>query len=193
MQNMTNKKTILIPVGIAAAVIATILVVNAFRTPDTITTVSAQIAEIDIPKATKLSDTIILGTVSDIRTESWNDPSYPLVKIVTVNVEEYPKNSQDAKTIEIRGFGEGIFDDPVLGRSQVEVDGGNVDFKVGEKVLVFLDYDAGNVMGDGYYVVGAFQGKYSIEDGMAKNADSNRDTTVEELRETIRDALEENQ
>jgi hypothetical protein len=189
-----KKKIAIISATIAAVLVTAVIAGSFMQTPEQTpfgVVISAQVLSIDVPQATKFADTIVTGRVSDIRRESWDDPDYPLVRIVTLDVETYLENPRDTKTIEIRDFGEGVFDDPIRGRSQVQVGGGKVEFNEGEKVLVFLDYDEGNVMGDGYYVVGASQGKYSIEEGMVKNQDPSRDMPLQEMLKIVSDAAAE--
>lgn len=182
-----NKK-IVIPAGIAAVLVAALVLGN-IGGQLTRESVSANVAPFDVEYGTGIADIIAKGIVSDVRTESTGDPDHPFVAIATLQVEEYLKNPQESTTIEVRDFGEGVYDHPKHGKVEVTADDSS-DFKAGEKVLLFLDYDQGNVLGDGYYVIGAFQGKYSIQDdGTARHADSSKDTTLQELEKKIKDEL----
>lgn len=185
---MKMNKKIVIPAGVAAVLVAA-LVLGSTGGALTREYVSANVAPFDVEYGTEIADVIARGTISDVRTESTGDPDHPFVAIATLQVEEYLKNPQESTTIEVRDYGQGVYDHPKHGKVEVIADDSS-DFKAGEKVLLFLDYDEGNVLGDGYYVIGAFQGKYSIkDDGTAKNADPSKDTTLQELEKKIKDEL----
>lgn len=189
---MKMNKKIVIPAGVAA-VLVTALVLGNIGGQLTREYVSANVAPFDVEYGTEIADVIAKGTITDVRTESTGDPDHPFVAIATLQVEEYLKNPQQSMTIEVRDVGQGIFDHPKHGKVEVVAEESS-DFKAGEKVLLFLDYDEGNVLGDGYYVIGIFQGKYSLkDDGTAKNADPSKDTTQQELEQKIKNELAQKQ
>jgi len=183
---MKHKK-IIIPSGLAVALIA-ILGISIAGGPISKEYISATIAPFDPEYGTEVADTIALGKITDVRTESTGNPDHPLVAIATMEVEKYLKNPQNSTMIEIRDWGQGVFEDPEKGKVELIAD--SADFKVGEKVVVFLNYVEGHVLGDGYYVYSTFLGKYSIDkDGMAKNKDPKLDTSEEDLEKVIKDTL----
>lgn len=60
-----------------------------------------------------------------------------------------------------------------------------------EQVLLFIKQATVSAYGSGqhYYVMGAFQGKYKIENGMALNRDPKRNMSLTELMQNIRSLL----
>lgn len=151
---------------------------------------SSQVLPLNVTSATEYADTIAIGEIKDIRTENWTDTDHPFVQIVTIEVERYVANPLNTSKIEIRDFGEGIYDDPVHGKVKLEVTEGQVDFVVGERALVFLDYDEGNMMGDGYHVVGAHQGKYTIKsNGTAVNQDHAKDSSLAQIEKIVKETI----
>ena len=129
---------------------------------------SASYAYMDIGELWSESDTIIVGTVKSITGDELSGGN----RIVEVEVERYVKNPSEASSIEIGynhlSLGESTLPDGTL----VFHDTSAVKwgFKEGEKVYVFLQ----QVTPDLFEVVGGFQGKYSIVDGMGVNAGGGR-------------------
>ena len=122
----------------------------------------------DIGELWSESDTIIVGTVKSITGDELSGGN----RIVEVEVERYVKNPSEASSIEIGynhlSLGESTLPDGTL----VYHDTSAVKwgFKEGEKVYVFLQ----QVTPDFFEVVGGFQGKYSIVDGIGVNAGGGR-------------------
>ena len=66
---------------------------------------------------------------------------------------------------------------------------GTPEFVLGEKVLVLVaDKAPKSIYGDNYYVAGMVYGKYSLDNGDAKNHDSNRNMSEKSLEEKIKKA-----
>jgi len=142
------------------------LVILALITP--LVCSGASYAHMDIGELWSESDTIIVGTVKSITGDELSGGN----RIVEVEVERYVKNPSEASSIEIGynrlSLGESTLPDGTL----VFHDTSAVKwgFKEGEKVYVFLQ----QVTPDLFEVVGGFQGKYSIVDGMGVNAGGGR-------------------
>ncbi|HEX7031555.1 MAG TPA: hypothetical protein VF172_01005 [Nitrososphaera sp.] len=168
-----------------AAVVGTLLILPQVFVENVV--ISGQVESIPTEGLAKRADLVIIGTVTDKRTETTESTKYPLVNIATIEVVEPLKNGADSKTIEVRSFGTG--EATINGiRYNVKVADGSSDLPTGKDMVLFLDYDEGNVLGDGYYVIGGYQGVFTIEDGMAENADSSRDLPMSELRTIIEES-----
>jgi hypothetical protein len=191
MDMTKNKKPIAIPL-LSLALVG--LAVGAWPTSRTELYTGGQIVLGTPEELAREADTILIGMVEDIRTELWPrgaERLHPLVKIVKASVVEYIKNPLADRIIEVRLNGEGYADIPGVGRGvKITPPPWEADFKVGEKVLLFLDFDEGNVLGDGYYTVGGFQGKYSIVGDLAVNRDTSRNMQLSELLQIIKNALQ---
>ena len=127
----------------------------------------ASYAHIDDSELWSESDTVVLGTVTSINSE---ESGARIFNSVEVEVERYLKNPSEASSLVIHYTS-------IILRESVTSDGTIVyewisgieyalGFKVGERVYVFLK----RVTPEYYTVVGGFQGKYSISDGVAMNS-----------------------
>jgi hypothetical protein len=119
---------------------------------------SASIASIDDDKLWRESNTVILGTVTSITSEGGG------YHYIEVEVEKYLKNPSEAASIVIHYYNRTFIDRYTWEGTTMSGDSEYVEwgFKVGEKVYVFLR----RVTPDFYEVLGGFQGKYSIVDGV---------------------------
>ena len=117
---------------------------------------------LDYSELWRESDTIIIGTVTSIASEGGGYYS------VYVEVERYVKNPSEASTLTIHYHVRTNFElvtpeGTVVSSDTSEPEWGFYD---GEGVYVFLR----RVTPDLYEVVGGFQGKYSIVDGLGVNS-----------------------
>jgi len=126
----------------------------------------ASYAHMDIGELWSESDTIIIGTVTSINSEESGDRIFHSVE---VEVERYLKNPSEVSSLEVHYTSyslrewetpEGTVYEWISGIERM------LGFNDGERVYVFLK----QVSPDFYEVVGGFQGKYSIVDGMGVNA-----------------------
>ena len=130
------------------------------------------------------ADLIIVGTISDDIVETTFIDGYPARSVTTVQVGQVLKGTDTSKTIQINGFGSGeVIVDGI--RTNVQVTENRLDYKQNENVLLFLDYDEGNVLGDGYYVISQVNGKYTIDGETAEHINSERSLDLIELKTII--------
>ncbi len=120
------------------------------------------------------SDLIITGTVKEIGKSKWSNPNFEKGKEIRniirtdiyVEVDNFIYGKSSTNTVAVRiNKGE---DETTIVHSE-----GYPDFKVDEKVLLFLARERGDVATDeDYYIlVGMNQGKYNLEDsGKAEGA-----------------------
>ena len=130
----------------------------------------ASYAHMDIGELWSESDTVIIGTVTSINSEESGDRIFHSVE---VEVERYLKNPSEVSSLEVHYTSyslrewetpEGTVYEWISGIERM------LGFNDGERVYVFLK----QVSPDFYEVVGGFQGKYSIVDGMGVNAGGGR-------------------
>lgn len=124
---------------------------------------SASYAHIDDDQLWRESDTIIIGTVTSITSEESGNRVYYYVE---VQVERYLKNPSETSSIVIHYYtriNRVIVTPDGTATTYEDISDIDLDFKVGEKVYVFLK----QVIPEYYEVYGWFQGKYSIVDGVA--------------------------
>ena len=123
---------------------------------------SGSYRHIDDEEFWREADTVVIGTVSSITEEEAAAETH---RYVEIDVERYLKNPSESSTLvilySIRRRVE-IRDGVVVTEDSSNIDLG---FRVGEKVLVFLE----KTYPDWYSVYGGFQGKYSFIDGQAIN------------------------
>ena len=114
------------------------------------------------------SDTIIVGTVTSITGDELTAGN----RIVEVEVEQYVKNPSEASSLLIGYYHLSLGTSTLPDGTIVSHDTGSVKwgFAEGERVYVFLR----QVTPEIYEVVGGFQGKYSIVDGIGVNAGGGR-------------------
>lgn len=125
----------------------------------------------DIKKFAKDVDIILIGAVKSI-----NEMSIP--RTVTVQVDEYLKNPQPTKELTIKLRGGKIGDTILIAEDEVQ-------FTIGEKVLLFLgmDYKKDFVVYAGDY------GKFTIENDFAFGSEKEKvklDDLVKEIKENIK-------
>ena len=134
------------------------------------------------------ADLILIGEVKS----EWFDfrPFEDMLLIDTVKVkpEEWLKNNHDIDSdVEVRYYGKWAkMADDMRARGS-GIAGFQPEFKVGEKVLLFLAKEEPSMyMGGGYYSFG-FQGKYTINDekNMAENHVPEKNISMDEIREII--------
>ena len=132
------------------------IVCLAFITP--LVCSGASYAHIDGGELWRESDTIVIGNVTSI-TSQGNDHSVDIV------VERYLKNPSEASSLVVHYTTHDNREYVSPGGDTVPSVAGDVEwgFKVGERVYVFLR----SVTPEYYEVVGGFQGKYSIVNGLA--------------------------
>lgn len=142
------------------------------------------------------ADLIVIATVNkDVITASPSD-TYPGVQLTTLGNLEILKDRAgvqgekplgDEKSVEIRSMGNGIV---VKNGLRYDVTSYQTPtFTVGERVLLFLEYDKGHDLGDGYYPLNGVVGKYLIDGDMANNVEPDRVVKVSEMKERIMDSL----
>ena len=106
------------------------------------------------------ADTAVIGIVTSITEEEAPAETH---RYIEIDVERYLTNPSESSTLvilySVRHGGE-IGDGAVVTGYSSNID---LEFNVGEKVLVFLE----RVDPDRYTVYGGFQGKYSFIDGQA--------------------------
>ncbi len=149
---------------------------------------SSQIVIFEVDELTEKADLIVIGTVTNDKTIASNSDTYPAVRITSIESLEIIKGSEDAKAIEVREFGSGEVVKDGL-RYDVTVSQGVPTYEQNERVLLFLDYDEGNALGDGYYVISGAYGKYSIDGNTASHLDSDRTEPVAQLKQKISNSL----
>lgn len=121
---------------------------------------SGSYRHIDDGELWREANTVVIGTVTSITEEEAAAETYQYVEI---EVERYLKNPSESSTLVILNSirrQEEIGGVVVIDTSII-----NIGFRVGEKVLVFLE----KTYPDWYSVYGGFQGKYSFIDGQAIN------------------------
>lgn len=120
---------------------------------------SGSYRHIDDGELWREADTVVIGTVTSITEEEAAAETY---RYVEIDVERYLKNPSESSTLIILNSirnQEEIGDGVVVIYTEII----NIGFRVGEKVLVFLE----KTYPDWYSVYGGFQGKYSFIDGQA--------------------------
>ena len=119
---------------------------------------SGSYRHIDDGELWREADTVVIGTVTSIIEEEDAAETY---RYVEIDVERYLKNPSESSTLIILNS---IRNQEVIGGDVVtDTSIINIGFRVGEKVLVFLE----KTYPDWYIVYGGFQGKYSFIDGQA--------------------------
>ena len=132
------------------------LLLTGLFTPQT----SALMVRKNIEELTSQADSILIGKVERIESR-WNEEKTLIYTYVTISVSQYTKALSSAKQFEeiivrVRG---GEVGDVGLRVSDTP------EFREGEEVFLFLKKESLPL----FSVAGLFQGKYSIEDGIAKN------------------------
>lgn len=154
-------------------------------------TVHSLTEKLTVEDMVKRADLIVIGTIVDQKTEPrGNDKNNPLRSVTTVKPTEILKGSVDTPTIKVYGSGDGeaIID----GIRMMVVVLEKAEFKNGENTVLFLDYDEGNVLGTGYYVIGESLGKYDISGDKAVHVDSAKTESLVQLKQRIATSISEN-
>ena len=138
------------------------------------------------------ADLILIGEVKS----EWFDfrPFEDMLLIDTIKVqpEEWLKNNHDIDSdVEVRYYGKWAkMADDMRGRGSGIAEF-QPEFKVGEKVLLFLAKEEPDMyMGEGYYSFG-FQGKYTInyDKNMAQNHVSEKNIDIDKIKEIISEQI----
>jgi hypothetical protein len=120
----------------------------------------ASFAHLDDFELWKGSNTVVLGTVTSI-TNEWGGYFY-----AEVEVERYLKNPSEDSSIDIHYFNRTAHNEWLASegatRFSVRSTDVNFEFKVGERVYVFLR----RVTTGHYEIFGGSQGKYTVVDGL---------------------------
>ena len=137
------------------------------------------------------ADLILIGTVKS----QWFDfrpfDDMPLIDTVKVQPEEWLKNNHGIDSeVEIRYYGKWAKIADELRARGMGSAAFQPEFKIGEKVLLFLAKEKpGMYMGEGYYSFG-YQGKYSINGkDIAQNLDPEKTISMDEIRKIISEQL----
>ncbi|MBV9790007.1 MAG: hypothetical protein JOZ51_17605 [Chloroflexi bacterium] len=148
-----------------------------------------------IPSTSRLSTVIVIGTVKQILPVRWTTPSgkrpgnptgHAIFRPVMLDVEEYLKGEQNARTLQLYAWGGRIGDDVFEAQPDTLY-----EFQQGEHVVVFLEEFAPgssplNVDGSSLWSI---QEHYTLtDDGQAQNF--YQTLPLAELRATIQTALQ---
>jgi len=142
------------------------------------------------------SDYVFMGTVKEILSSKWNsiDGKRPIADFepgpynliytdVIISVDKNVKNSLSSNEVRIRLEGGTVGDDTLVAEDEPS-------FKVGEKVLLYLNKDTSpgtkDIGPDHFKITGFIQGKFTLnDDGKAIRYDGNN-TYLNELLSTIK-------
>ncbi len=134
-----------------------------------------------IEELTYEADSILIGKVKSMESR-WNKDRTLIYTYVTISVREYTKalpNMKEVKEItvkvpggEVGGIGLKVSDTP--------------EFRKGEEVFLFLRIEELPI----FKVAGLFQGKYTIEDGKAKNKVMEQEILLDSLISQIREIMQ---
>jgi len=119
---------------------------------------SGSYRHIDDGELWREADTVVIGTVTSITEEEAAAETH---RYVEIDVERYLKNPSEPSTLIILNSIRN--QEKIGGVAVIDTSIINIGFRVGEKVLVFLE----KTYPDWYSVYGGFQGKYSFIDGQA--------------------------
>ncbi len=142
---------------------------------------SALMVRKNIEELTLQADSILIGKVKKIESQ-WNEEMTLIYTYVTISVSQYTKALSSAKQyqeiiVKVRGGEVGDIGLKVSDTPQ---------FREGEEVFLFLRMEKLPL----FSVTGLFQGKYSIEDGIAKNRMLGVETPLNSFISQIKDTLE---
>ena len=138
------------------------------------------------------ADLILIGTVKSEGFDFRPFDEMLLIDTVKVQPEEWLKNNHDLDSgIEVRYYGKWAKMADDMRCRESGITSFQPEFKVGEKVLLFLaKEDTDMYMGEGYYSFG-FQGKYNIDDekNIAQNHVSEKDIDIDKIKEIISEQI----
>ncbi len=143
---------------------------------------TALMVERNIEELTYEADSILIGEVKSMESR-WNEDRTLIYTYVTISARDYVKKL------------------PNIGESEeitVKIPGGEVgdiglrvsdmpDFREGEQVFLFLRRERPTI----FRVVGLFQGKYTVEDGRAKNKVLGREIPLDSFVSQIKEIMKE--
>ncbi len=153
------------------------LLLTGLFTPQT----SALMLRKSIEELTSQADSILIGKVERIESR-WNEERTSIYTYVTISVSQYTKalsiaNQFEEIIVKVRG---GEVGDIGLRVSDTP------EFRIGEEVFLFLKMENLPL----FSVAGLFQGKYTIEDGIARNRILGVEIPLDSFISQIRGALE---
>lgn len=150
---------------------------------------SALVVEKDVEQLTQEADLILTGKVKSMRSD-WNEERSLIYTYVTISVSGYIKNNLTPEESEENREQEIVV--RILGG---EVDGLRLmvsdtpEFEEGEEVFLFL---RSRMDGTTFLkVAGLFQGKYTVENGTAKNKVLELEIPVEQFVSHVREVVNE--
>ncbi len=141
---------------------------------------SALVIKKSVQELTYEADAILIGEVKDIESR-WNKERTLIYTYVTISVRKYTKALPNMKEVE---------------KITVKVPGGEVgdiglkisdtpEFREGEEVFLFLRIEELPI----FRIAGLFQGKYTIEDGKAKNEVLEREISLDIFIDQIEEIM----
>lgn len=141
------------------------------------------------------ADLIIVGTVISDKLVASPSNRFPGVQITTLDSLSVLKDIAsvqggrtlgDSNTVEVRAVGDGVV---VKNGLRYEMSSFETpDYEVGERVMLFLAYDEGHELGDGYYSLNGATGKYTVYGNKAISPDAAMNTRVSDIQQKIRDS-----
>lgn len=129
-----------------------------------IVTYHGALVEMDVSDLWREADVVLIGDVLNITTHQGDRGT--IYRRVLVEVERYHKNPLNTSQVDIHVLG------GVIGNISCWVED-QPELEVGETVLVFLAHHPEEhplYKAEGYDVVGELQGKFTVAEGVAKNA-----------------------
>lgn len=140
------------------------------------------------------ADLIVVGTVLSDKLVASPSDTFPGVQITTLGSLGVLKDIAsvqggrtlgDSNTVEVRAMGDGAVVKNGLRYEMSSIE--TPDYKVGERVMLFLEYEKGHELGDGYYSLNGAAGKYVVYGNMAMSPDASMHTRVSDIQQKIRD------
>lgn len=141
------------------------------------------------------ADLIVVGTVLSDRLIASPSDTYPGVQVTTLGSLNVLKDRATVQggmtlggsnTVEVRAMGDGII---VKNGLRHEMSNSQTpDYEVGERVMLFLAYDEGHELGDGYYALNGAIGKYTVYGDEATSLDASMNTRVSDIQQKIMDS-----
>lgn len=153
------------------------LLLTGLFTPQT----SALMVEKSVEELTFEADSILIGKVEKIESR-WNEERTLIYTYVTISVKQYAKaisSQEQVKEIIVKVRGGEVGD---IGLKVSDTP----EFRVGEEVFLFLRMEDMPL----FSVTGLFQGKYTIEDGVARNRMQGVEIPLDSFISQIRGNLE---
>ena len=171
--------------GILAALVLTITLVS--NSSQQIVLVEGQVPPYTIEELVKDSDLVIIGRVDSISSPKLDyvEGTQIVYREVKIRILEILKGEYQETYIIIRILGGSVDSLKLIPPSAEPI------FTKQEQVLLFIKQATISAYGSGqhYYVLGAFQGKYKIEDGLAINRDPRRSKSLDEIVREIKNTV----